>query len=65
VKSFYDSETSIVWANGLKQQLPTSILILRNGVGHTSYQTYGEISIAIDDYLLTGSLPAQGTVYDN
>jgi hypothetical protein len=31
----------------------------RNGSGHTSYQTFGETSTAMDASLLTGELPPQ------
>ncbi len=65
VNSFHDPSTSIAWANSLRLQMPTSVLILRNGSGHTSYFTYGKTSKAMDNFLLTGELPAQGTVFDS
>ncbi|KAH7386183.1 Alpha/Beta hydrolase protein [Cadophora sp. MPI-SDFR-AT-0126] len=63
--SFWDPSTSIVWANTLRQQIPSSVLLLRNGSGHTSYFSHGKISTAMDTFLLTGVLPAQGTVFDS
>jgi hypothetical protein len=62
VNSFWDPATSIVWANGVRDQLPTAALITRNGYGHTSYQVFGESSKAIDDFLINGKLPKDGTV---
>jgi hypothetical protein len=52
-------------ADGLRQQIPNSILIVRNGVGHASYQTFGETSAVMDDFLMNGKLPIQGTTYDS
>ncbi|PVH79340.1 alpha/beta-hydrolase [Cadophora sp. DSE1049] len=63
--SFWDPSTSIVWANTLKQEVPSSVLVLRNGSGHTSYFGHGKISKAMDTFLLTGESPAQGTVFDS
>lgn len=65
VNSFWDPSTSIAWANTLRLQIPSSVLILRNGSGHTSYQTFGETSAAMDAFLLTGELPPQGTTFNS
>jgi hypothetical protein len=65
VNSFWDPSTSIAWANALRLQVPSSVLILRNGSGHTSYQTFGETSAMMDAFLLTGELPPQGTIFDS
>lgn len=61
--SLYDPSCSIVWADGLRQQLPGAVSITRNGTGHTSHFLLGETRAAIDDYLATGDFPADGTVY--
>jgi len=63
--SFWDPSTPIVWANTLRQELPNSVLVLRNGSGHTSYFSHGKISSAMDAFLLTGELPEQGTVFES
>ncbi|KAG4441223.1 hypothetical protein IFR05_003271 [Cadophora sp. M221] len=65
VNAFWDPSTSIAWANSLRLQIPSSVLILRNGSGHTSYFSHGKISAAMDKFLLTGELPAQGDIFDS
>jgi pimeloyl-ACP methyl ester carboxylesterase len=66
VNAYWDPSTSIVWANGLKKQLPAgSSLVLRNGSGHTSYYLAGEASKVMDKYLVTGKLPKDGSVVDS
>lgn len=65
VTSYWDPSTSIVWANGLRLQIPNSVLILRKGSGHTTYFTFGETSKAIDKFLMMGQLPKQGMTYDS
>jgi hypothetical protein len=62
VNSLWDPSTSIVWANGVRDQLPTSVLVVRDGVGHTSYQVFGESSRVIDGFLIDGKLPEDGIV---
>ena len=62
--SVYDPSCSIVWADGLRQQLPGAVSITRNGSGHTSHFLLGgETRGAIDNYLATGKLPMDGTIY--
>lgn len=65
VNSFWDPSTPISSANALRLRLPGSVLVLRNGVGHTSYITFGEATRAMDGFLLRGEMPAQGTTYDS
>lgn len=62
--SLFDPSTSIVWADGLRQQLPGAVSITRNGPGHTSHFLLGETRAAIDNYLATGKFPADGTIYN-
>lgn len=64
VNSFWDPSTSIVWANGVRDQLPGSVLVMRRGVGHTSYQVFGESSGVIDGFLIDGILPRDGAVFE-
>jgi TAP-like protein len=63
VNSLYDTATSIAWANDLRDQIPSAVLIVRNGVGHTNYLMFGPTSATMDAFLLAGSLPVQGTTY--
>jgi pimeloyl-ACP methyl ester carboxylesterase len=65
VNSLWDSATSVEWVLSLKEQLPNSKLVLRNGIGHTSYLLFGNTSRAIDSFLLQGVLPADNTVLDS
>lgn len=64
VNSLWDPSTSIVWANGVRDQLPGSVLVTRRGVGHTSYQLFGESSGVIDQFLVDGTLPVDATVFE-
>lgn len=61
--SMYDPATSIAWANGVREQLPNAVSIIRNGTGHTSHTILGKTRDAIDSYLATGKLPKDGTIY--
>ncbi|KAI9163947.1 Tripeptidyl aminopeptidase [Paramyrothecium foliicola] len=63
VNSVYDPYSSIVWADGLRQQIPRAVSITRNGPGHISHYFLGETRDAIDTYLAKGKLPKDGTVY--
>jgi len=65
VNSWYDPSTSIVWANGVKNQMPGSVLVTREGAGHTSYFLSGDSSRAIDAFLLKGKMPKEGTVFNS
>lgn len=65
VNSFWDPSTPISSANALKIQIPSSVLILREGGGHTSYQTFGKTTRAMDAFLLRGEVPGQGTIFDS
>ncbi|KAM0205468.1 hypothetical protein ACHAQI_009190 [Fusarium lateritium] len=61
--SVFDPETSLTWAEGVREQLPRRVSITRNGPGHTSHYLKGDTSKAMDRYLATGKLPRDGTVY--
>jgi pimeloyl-ACP methyl ester carboxylesterase len=63
--SLWDPETSVAWANDMKVQMPGSVMIVRNGAGHTSYGLSGETGKAMDTFLVNGTLPKDGTVYDS
>ncbi len=63
----HDPSTAYPWALGLHRRLASSVLVTREGDGHTSYLAHGTSHTrdAIDTYLLTGRTPAPGTVYDD
>ena len=65
VNALCDPSTSIAWANSLKLEIPSSVLILKNGAGHTGYFNGGKTSAAMDNFFLTGSLPADDTMFDS
>lgn len=57
----HDPATPYAWAQALSRQLPTSHLLTYNGDGHTAYKAGSScIDTAVDDYLVTGKLPAIG-----
>lgn len=63
VNSTYDPSTSYVWALGLQEQIADSVLVTREGDGHTSFLQPGATQDAITTYLLTGETPPPGTRY--
>jgi pimeloyl-ACP methyl ester carboxylesterase len=63
VNSTYDPSTGYPWALGLQAQIAGSVLLTRDGDGHTSALLPGETRDAIDHYLLTGETPPPNTVY--
>lgn len=68
VNALHDPETSIMWATGVHKQFPKSVLLTRIGAGHTSYlggSFEGETRKTEEKFLLTGELPAQGTMLDS
>ncbi|KAL3434156.1 TAP-like protein-domain-containing protein [Aspergillus tetrazonus] len=65
VNAFHDPETSYVWANSLLEQIPSGVLLTRDGNGHTSYSLGGEASALIDAFLVNGTLPRRNTVVDS
>ncbi|KAI2626556.1 alpha/beta-hydrolase [Hypoxylon sp. NC1633] len=64
--SLYDPSTSYAWALGLHAEIgdDRSVLLTRNGAGHTSYLNNGETTAALNAYLLDLTLPEPGTVFD-
>lgn len=63
--SVYDPSCSPVWAAGLREQMPNAVSITRNGTGHTSHFLLGQTRRIIDEYLATGKLPKDGSVYSS
>jgi pimeloyl-ACP methyl ester carboxylesterase len=59
----HDPSTAYPWALALHRHLPSSVLVTREGDGHTSYLNPGRTRDAIDRYLLTRRTPPEGTVY--
>lgn len=58
-----DPATPYTWAQGLAKQLQNGALLTMNGDGHTAYLRGSTcINNAVDAYLLSGTVPATGTV---
>jgi pimeloyl-ACP methyl ester carboxylesterase len=55
----HDPATPYVWAKAVSSRLPSSVLLTREGYGHTSYGRGSScVDVAVDDFLLDGSLPS-------
>jgi len=64
VGSTHDPETNYVWAHELRNQMPSAVLLTRDGDGHTSSLLQNSrTSNAIAHYLITGETPPPNTVY--
>jgi pimeloyl-ACP methyl ester carboxylesterase len=58
VNATHDPSTAYRWAYGLAAQIHGSVMLTRNGDGHTSYYTSACARAAIDAYLVTRTAPA-------
>jgi pimeloyl-ACP methyl ester carboxylesterase len=67
VNATHDPSTPYVWAQQLASEVRRSVLLTREGDGHTSYLVHGPSRTrdAIDRYLITGRTPPQNTVFRN
>jgi pimeloyl-ACP methyl ester carboxylesterase len=55
-----DPATPLVWAQALARQLPGSVLITRDGDGHTGYGQGSDcVDDAIEAYLVSGTVPRE------
>jgi pimeloyl-ACP methyl ester carboxylesterase len=61
VGSFWDPATNYDEAVSSARRLPNSRLLSSDNFGHTAYGTSACVTTAIDDYLLTETLPDAGT----
>jgi hypothetical protein len=55
-----DPATPYAWGVSLARQLTSSVLVTRDGEGHTSYLTDACITSVVDDYLLKLKVPKAG-----
>jgi len=62
VNATHDPSTSYTWALSLQAEMPRSVLLTREGYGHTSYLSSPCAQAAIDRYLIDLTLPRPGTV---
>jgi len=64
VGATHDPETNYVWAHELRTQMPSAVLLTRDGDGHTSSWLHNSrTSDAIARYLISGQTPPPNTVY--
>lgn len=64
VNAFFDPATPSSLGIGLRPQMPTAFSVYRNGGGHTSFPHQGETAMAVARFLINGTIPADGTVYE-
>ncbi|KAI1468255.1 alpha/beta hydrolase fold-domain-containing protein [Daldinia caldariorum] len=64
LQSTFDPSTSYAWGLGLHAEIGDrrSVLVTRNGTGHTSYLLGGEAAAAANAYLVNLTLPEPGTI---
>ena len=62
VGSTGDPATPYEWAKSLAGQLSRGRLLTREGFGHTGYGESDCVNQAVDSYLVSGKLPAEGAV---
>ena len=66
VGATHDPETNYVWARELLNQMPSAVLLTRDGDGHTSSWLHNSrTSDAIAHYLVTRQTPPPNTVYSD
>jgi pimeloyl-ACP methyl ester carboxylesterase len=65
VNAVYDPSTAYPWAQLMREQIDSAVLVTRVGDGHTSYLLQGDSQTrdAIDHYLITGETPPANTIY--
>jgi len=57
-----DPATPYAWAQAVHQQIAGSVLLTRQGNGHTSYGASACVDAAENAYLISLTIPAEGTV---
>ncbi|MFA7498589.1 MAG: alpha/beta hydrolase [Leucobacter sp.] len=55
-----DPATPYRWAEALAEQLESGVLLTYEGEGHTAYGKNACVDAIVDEYLLTGAVPAGG-----
>lgn len=63
VNAFFDEATPSTWAVQQRWMIPSAFNIWRNGAGHTSYHFFADTQKAMDDFLVNGTIPEDGTIY--
>lgn len=65
VNALYDPQTPYKYAVSLQRAIEGSVLLTRDGDGHTSYTVHGDTQRAMDDYLINLTVPEHGTILDS
>ncbi|KAH8172091.1 alpha/beta hydrolase fold domain-containing protein [Sarocladium implicatum] len=65
VSSFYDPSTVLLWGLGMRASLPTAFSVYRNGPGHTSFGHQGHTAWAEAAFLVNGTIPMDGKIYQD
>ncbi|KAL6790925.1 hypothetical protein J3E68DRAFT_443175 [Trichoderma sp. SZMC 28012] len=65
ISSFLDPITSAQNAINLRSIMPKATLVFKNWTGHITYDTPGELARMVNNYILTGEMPDDGTVYQS
>ncbi|KAM6478020.1 hypothetical protein HDV62DRAFT_371747 [Trichoderma sp. SZMC 28011] len=65
ISSFLDPITSAQNAINLRSIMPKAVLVFKNWTGHITYDTPGELAKMVNNYILTGEMPDDGTVYQS
>jgi pimeloyl-ACP methyl ester carboxylesterase len=61
----YDPNVPLIWANDARESIEGSVLVVRDGDGHTSYFLEGNTTRIIDSYLVNKTLPEPNTIVDS
>ncbi len=61
VGATHDPATPYAWSVALQQQIAGSVLLTRNGYGHTSYEFSDCVQTNVNAYLESRTVPAIGT----
>ncbi|KAJ4423931.1 hypothetical protein N0V82_001359 [Gnomoniopsis sp. IMI 355080] len=62
IQTTFDPATSPEYAQGMLKEIQGSRLLVRDGLGHTSYFNQGQTAAAMEAYLLNLTMPGVGTV---
>lgn len=62
VHTKFDPATSPEYAQGMLKEIQGSRLLVRDGLGHTSYFNKGQTAAAMEAYLVNLTMPASGTI---
>ena len=64
VNATYDPSTSMQWALEISHQLPSAVLLIREGYGHVTFSNPGDSQVRdlTVEYLITGNTPPPNTI---